>query len=277
MEIKVDHREQDPEQSLSSFEQPKPGMYQGVVDDVTVRFTTKGSSKTVRDIELVVKIIDDEDYAGARLWDYPSFSKAAMWKMDQLLLAVGLLSRSKRTYSFKSEADVKKKLKGKRITIRVRGDSYEGEYKAKIAQYMKARDEGDEEEEDEEFEESEESEESEEQGESEYTFEDISGMGIAQLREVADELEMDHAGVKKVALRDAILEELGLEEEDEEEEVDDGNEDWTLEDVNELQIKDLRVLADELEIDHVGLKKTALRNLIVEELGLEEEEEEAPF
>lgn len=276
MEIKVDHREQDPEQSLSSFEQPKPGVYQGVIDDVTVRFTEKGSSKKVRDIELVVKIIDDEDYSGARLWDYPSFSKAATWKMDQLLLAIGLLSRSKRTYVFKSEADVKKKLKGKRLTIRVRGDSYEGEYKAKIAQYMKARDEDDEEE-DEEFEEEEvENDELEEEDEAEHTLDEIAAMSIAQLREVADELEIDHAGVKKAALRELIVEELELEEEDDDDDDDEGDE-WTLDEVNELAIKELRTLADELEIDHSGLKKTALRNLIIEELGLEEDEDEAPF
>lgn len=238
MQIKVDHREQDPEQSLSSFEQPKPGVYQAEIDDATVRFHEKGSSKKPRDIELVIKIIDDDDYAGARLWDYPSFSKAAQWKMDQVLLAAGVLSRKKRTYTFKSEKDVKKKLKGKRVTIRVRADSYEGEYRARIAQYMKPRDEDEDEEE---FDEEE--------------FED------EELEEEDDEELVD--------------EDEDLDDEDEDEE-DFDEEEWTLEEVKAMKIAQLRELADDLDIDHSGLKKAEIRELIVEELELDEEDE-APF
>lgn len=212
MKIKIDHTDQDPSASTRSFEQPKPGVYPAVLDDATVRTTGSGSQTEPRDIEVVVKITGD-DYSGVRLWDYVSFSEAAQWKMDQLLLAAGVLSNKKRAKEFKTEKELERALKGTPVMIRVRGDSYEGEYRARVAQYLPG-DEPDEEVETEDLPPAETDEDEADEQVEEYTYEDIAGMKIVELRSLADDLEIDHAGVKKADLRDAILEEMGFDEEE---------------------------------------------------------------
>jgi len=242
LRIKLDHSEQDPDQSTASFEQPKPGIYRVRVEEATVRF----NNKKLRDIEVVAKVVAPK-YEGARLWDYPSFSKAAMWKMDQFMIAMGLMSRKKRRQEIKSEKELERKLKGTYAMVRVRGDSYEGEYKAKIAQWMP--------------------------DDEEYSGDDEDDDDIIDDEELED-LEDEEDLEEEVDDDDEEEEEDDDEDEDEDDEGDEGDEEYSASDIRAMKIKELRAVADDLGLDHEGVKKPDLRDLILEELGLEDEDDE---
>lgn len=285
MRIKLDHREQDPDQSISSFEQPKPGVYKGEVMAATVRFKEEGKAKDLRDIEVVIKLTEG-DYAGAQLWDYPSFSEAAEWRMDQFMLATGVLTRKKRTAEWKSERELEKALKGSPVVVRVKADSYNDEYRARISQYMRPADDDDEGDTGEDVFGEDEAEGEESDVEMPESIAQVRALKIKGLRDVADELGLDHRGIKKDDLRQDVIDELELDEDSEPEEADESDgaedaepdeEDWTLEAVKSCTIRELRDLAGELEIEHAGVTKTKLRNLIIEEFGFEEGEDEPPF
>lgn len=66
--------------------------------------------------------------------------------------------------------------------------------------------------------------EDEEEDEEEHTPESLNAKKLTELRDIADELEIDHSGMKKKGLVDAILAELSEEDEDEDEEDEDDEE-----------------------------------------------------
>ena len=129
MPFKFDVRESDPSKAIQGGgEQAPVGMYQAKVVKVTNRAETTNGEKN--DLEVIYEITGDangkalaEPYAV--LYDYVNFDVA--WKLDQFLQAMGLATSSKRT----GQGD-ENKLKGKKVKLRVKGDTWNGEYRAKV-------------------------------------------------------------------------------------------------------------------------------------------------
>lgn len=230
MKIKIDHTDQDPD-SITTFEQPKPGLYQAVIDAATVRFR----DGVLRDIEVVLKITNGR-YEGSKLWDYPSFSEAAKWRLDQFLLATGLLTREKRVLSVQSEKELQRQLTGKKVAIRVKGSSYNDEYRARVSQYIVPGQgtEDDDEDEDETMEELEAEpkpkkgskeevdvtiprvadDDDDEDNEFVVTKDLVTSMTVKALHDLAEEIGLAWKGIAKTDLQTLILEELELTDED---------------------------------------------------------------
>lgn len=154
-------------------------------------------------------------------------------------------------------------------------DAHQG-VKVRLA-FLANEDGGDEEEEEADEDEADEDEEEEaeeaddDSDEEGYTEEDLKALGLAELKELAEEYDVDTAKVKgKAKLVAAILEAQDGDEEAEEEE-DDEDEDEDDEDVidedalNEMALPALKKLAKEQGVTvKVGMKKDALIEAILE-------------
>lgn len=166
--------------------------------------------------------------------DYVSFSDAAQWKLDQFLQAVGIASRNKRSGSFDTAKIVNKKLK-----IRIKGDTYNGEYQARVGTYLVGTEDADEdlleddelEEEDwdEELDEDEAAdfdddsdEDAEDAEEDSYSLADLEEMSIKEVRGIFAEYELDMPKTRSKAKLIQALDDEGLVvgAEDDEEELD---------------------------------------------------------
>jgi hypothetical protein len=163
------------------------------------------------------------------LHDYVSFSSDSVWKLDQFLQAMGVATASR---GRKGKFDPAKMV-GKYVLINVKQDrSGEGdEYRARVRAVLRdarAKAQTEDEEEDEEYEDEEEGEvvdeeeeevEGEEEDEDEsYSEKDLATLTLADLKEIAEELEIDPLPRGRSKLTAAILEAQGGEEEAEEEE-----------------------------------------------------------
>ena len=104
----------------SQFKQPTPGLYSMKVEEANYR-----NADGKNDIELVLVIIGGE-FDGAKLWTYVGLSESAEWKMKELTDALGLPE--------KGELDTNK-LIGKKLKVKVNGDQYQGEYRARCGRF----------------------------------------------------------------------------------------------------------------------------------------------
>jgi hypothetical protein len=180
--VKFDVSGSDPKDAFKGgAEQPKPGAYNGKI--VQCKVGAKQGDPDNKRLEVIVEITDKKN-KGARLYDYIAFSEASQWKMDQFLQVLGVSSKSKRKGTFDTDDVV-----GESVKIRVAGDTYNGEYKAKLAAYL-PRDEDDDEdddidvdEDDEEIEDDEESDDDEEEEEEEESDEDEDEDEVAPYEE----------------------------------------------------------------------------------------------
>lgn len=130
MKVKFDVSGSDPKDAFKGgAEPPKPGVYKGKIVDCKVG--AKQGDPDAKRLEVTIEIIDDKKYKGARLYDYIAFSEASQWKMDQFLQVLGITSKSKRKGTFDTDDVV-----GEVVKIRVAGDTYNGEYRAKLAAYL---------------------------------------------------------------------------------------------------------------------------------------------
>lgn len=215
--VKFDVSGSDPDEAVGgNFEPPKPGVYKCKVFDVNSGFK-KGDDgkpdKSAPRLEVVYEV-QDKAYKGSRLFDYISFGESSQWKLDQFLQAFGLATKKKRKGTFDTD-DVK----GELCKVRVKADTYNGEYSAKVGAVMALaededadEDEEDEEEEDEEIEdedeEDEDEEEEEEEDDEEEAEDDYDDWGIPALRKELRDRELDDKG-KKQQLIDRLREDDG--------------------------------------------------------------------
>lgn len=136
MTIKFDVRSSDPAKAIAGGgEQAPVGMYLGKVVSIEDRRELKDNPKD--DLHVVYEITHTAEGKKAdgyaQLHDYVGFSDSQVWKMDQLLQALGAASTTKRTGEFDE-----KKQKGKKVKIRVKGETYNEEYRAKPGGVWKA-------------------------------------------------------------------------------------------------------------------------------------------
>jgi hypothetical protein len=119
-----------------------------------------------------------------------------------------------------------------------------------------------------------------------YTESDLKSKGIADLRKIAeDEFEVDSKGLKKAELIEAILEaqdedsddddDDDLDDDDEDEDDDDGDDDegYTLEELQELDLAELKALAKEEGVSYgPRTKREKLEAALFEVVGVEDDD-----
>jgi len=107
------------DRSKQEFTQPKIG---------SVQNCTVVQCKYVSEKNRLENIyqIDDGEAKGFRFWDYISLEEASAWRLDQFLIACGIDTLNKPEGTFNP-----KKLEKKKIKVRVKGEKYEGEDRAK--------------------------------------------------------------------------------------------------------------------------------------------------
>lgn len=249
-----------------AFEQPRPGLYEAKIFAAEVE-TPEGKDKRLKVTYEVIK----GKYKGARLYSYIAFTEEQKWKMDQLLLSVGIDTSKKE----KGKLSIKKDLLGKNVVIMVVADEYNGEYKGAHKRTYKWKplgaDDPEEYEEDEDAEEEEEEEE-EEWEEEEEEEDDLAELDRNELKALIKEEGLDIKVLKTMdddALRDAIRaarpeaeeeeEEEEAEEEEEEEEVEDDYDSWTLAKLKE-------------ELKSRGLKTTGAQSALIVRLRANDNE-----
>lgn len=137
--VKFDVRSSDPDKAISGGEQPPPGLYKAKIKELKTGYA-KGDDgepdKTRPRLEVVYELVGKKNANFVNLYDYLSFSEAAQWRLDQFLQAVGVASKSKRTGTFKTEQYL-----GHPVRIRVKGETYNNEYRARVGQVMGGSDE----------------------------------------------------------------------------------------------------------------------------------------
>jgi hypothetical protein len=242
--IKWDVSSSDPEQATRNFEPPVPGMYVAKVAECKLGYKKVDGVEDKKQPRLevtyeIVSGVGGKKHAGAHVWDYLSYSEAAAFRMDQFLQAVGVATKKKRKGTLDTE-----EITGLPVRLRVKGDTFNDAYQAKVGGVFQASDEdldelddelgddaGEDEEEDDE-EDEEESEEEEDETDS-YGLAALEEMGKAELIEVAKAMGLKPpADVRKKAatLAEWIFDNQpnppdGEEEEDEEEESEDDYDD----------------------------------------------------
>lgn len=164
--VKFNVTPSDPDAALrGAVEPPKPGVYKAKLVELKPGFK-KGDNgrpdKNAPRLEVVVEVIGDKKYKGARLYDYISFDEASAWKMDQFLQVLGVANKKKRTGEFDTDKQI-----GKTFGIRVTGETYNDEYRARLRSYLLPTEDEDADEDDEDLEDDEDVEDEDESDEEE--------------------------------------------------------------------------------------------------------------
>lgn len=272
--LKYDVSGSDPgEAAGKEFVQPRPGVYKAKVQKILL---AKPEGKDRR-IEITYAITDKsaEKANGAWLTDYVNVeSEAAVWRLDQLLLAFGITTAtSKRKGSFDVDT-----LLGKDCKIRVKADSYtpagetEAQYRGKIAAVLPASSDDSEDSEDL-TDPDEEPDTTEESGDDDERWVEIRGLEEeeidddvqAEIRAKAEEYGIDPDDYAEWNEVVAAVDEAAGEAEPEEEE--DATE---AVDYSEMEIGELRA-----ELKKRGLVSTGKKVDVI--ARLEESDSEGPF
>ena len=180
-------------QQGAGIEEPQPGRYNARVAECKIE--EKKRDKGVNQLAVAYQIKDHPTYGGAWVWERVplpeelggDMTERNEWKYIQFFVAMGELDPEG---GGTVDADTEE-LKGRDVLLRVRGGSYNGEYRAEVGSVLPPiGGSDDEEEDDEEFEEDEE----------EITAEDIDAMDGAALRELLTEHELKKPkGMKKIS------------------------------------------------------------------------------
>lgn len=184
--IKYDVSGEDHDRAASGANAPKPGWYNARIKSCASGFAKDDSGKSDKSrprIELVYEI-RDKKYRGAQVYDYISLLEASKWKLDQFLQAVGIKTSKKEKGTFDTD-DVQ----GTDVKLRVRGDTYNDEYRAKVGRVASADAETDEDDEEEEETDEEEEEEEEEESDEEEDEEEDEDEEELEEEDLEDEEE----------------------------------------------------------------------------------------
>lgn len=187
----------------SNFESPQPGTYRTKVFSVVDRTAMEGKN----DWEVVLEVQNEGRFKGARLWFYLVWGESSAWKRREFIEALGM--------KLKGVLD-SDRLVDKEVGAVVVADSYNGEYKGRIAKFIpiSALDDDADDDEDEVDEDEVDAEDDDEGDEEEQ---DYSSMTANELRKLVDEREL-HLSAKDRKDKDAMIAAL---EEDDEEDADD--------------------------------------------------------
>jgi hypothetical protein len=285
--IKYDVRDVEPSRS---FDKPIPvGVYRMSIANALKRKSNSGNDM----LEIEMEVLKGE-HKGRKVWEYIVLDESSEWKVRQLIDALG--------EKLKGTLDTDK-LIGKTLTIKTKHDSFErdneeGETEivvtSKVASLLPLKKAGEDAEAEEETEPEEETEaEAEEETEGEYTWDDLQEMDRKELKAFIKENESDHKvkkGESDDAIRDALAEEFGIEkgedaeaeeetepEEETEAEAEEETEgEYTWDDLQEMDRKELKAFIKENESDHKvkkGESDDAIRDALAEEFGIEKGED----
>lgn len=302
--VKVDMTGVDPEESLRNDFTPAPqGVHRAKVISVTPD-TSKSSNKPM--LVVVVQPVGEDGTVYSQIWSYLTFASEgyAAKKMDQFLLAAGVLTKSKRKASFNPDS-----LKGKTVKVNVRAkrqdegtpDEYRGVYQPEVSAFLvddsdedldlNTDGELDTDFDDEEFGENEEAD--EEETVQLFTDAEIDAMDAAELKghlaenyEVATKLRKTDALAALLKKTQAkYVEDNGLDDPNAEEGDDEEDEEWGEEDeedtseyLTEAQLKEmdnatLRTTMKDFDLNPKDYKtKSAVIKAILEAQAADDEE-----
>jgi hypothetical protein len=103
-------------------EQPQPAVYTVKLAEVNDRRGVDGHN----DLEVIVDFFQDEGLA--RVWSYINFGDSSRWKFREFTDALGLKPKG----SFDPA-----KLVGKKVNVKITGDQYQGDYRARVNRWLK--------------------------------------------------------------------------------------------------------------------------------------------
>lgn len=214
----------------ASGEQPQPAVYTVKIAEINDRRGQDGKN----DLEVIVDFFQDEGIA--RVWSYLNFGDSSRWKFREFTDALGLKA--------KGQFDPAK-LVNKKVNVKISGDQYQGEYRARVNRWMKPGKVSENGEEPEEGEEGDEAEAAAEEDYSEWT--------VDELKDEIEErgLEMP-SGRKTAAKLITVLEESDASEEEPEEEA---GEEEAADDYDEWPLNDLKDEANERGLEMPDLVK----------------------
>jgi len=126
--LKYDVSGSDPEKAKGggAFVPPQPGVYKAKINEID-----QTESKAGNPMLKVTSKVTDKKFNGALLFDYIVLNEASEWKLDQFLQAMGIATTKKR----KGSVDLDE-LIGKGFKVRVKGETYNDEYQARVGAYL---------------------------------------------------------------------------------------------------------------------------------------------
>ena len=156
MGLKIKYDSTKVDRSKDNGEPPKPGVYR-----MTIKEASHVPPKDGKDayIQFIVRIKDGSS-KGYGFWDRVSLGESSAWKLDQYIQAALSIDTSKKS---KGSIDIADFLNAD-VMGRVKHDTYEGEYRPKLAAVLPYQSDEDEDDEDEDDEDDEDVEDEEDDG-----------------------------------------------------------------------------------------------------------------
>ena len=175
----------------SNFEKPTPGVYDARIDEITQKQSKSGNPM----LEVVVEITGPK-FVGSKVWDYIVLNENSLWKLDQFLQAFGIASTKKRKGTVDTD-----ELLGETVKVRIKGETYNDEYSARLGAYMMSSDDDDDADDDsdddiEESDRDEDEDDIEDVDEDEEPEDDYQDMTVPQLREELEQRDLVTNGAK---------------------------------------------------------------------------------
>lgn len=258
--VKYDLRDVE---AAGGFDAPPPGLYRAKLVECNMTQSKAGNDM----LECVYELIRG-DFKGSKVWDYIVLGVEGFpeRKLRQFLEAVEHIVGKKNA---KGNFDPDE-FEESEVQLRLKNETYEDEPRARVAAVLPLPDADEDEEE---LDEEEEDGEEEEGAGEEYTYEDLEGMSLKELKEVIDEEELEGIRVTKKSKQETVLakvaEALELEPEEEEEE-EEGDED-------EVEYEDMTPAELKAECKDRGLKTAGKKAVLIARLEKDDEEAEDPF
>lgn len=115
----------------NDFEPIPAGVYEAVIDGKGIETRLSQAGNETLNIPFV--IVDDENYAGRRVFENFVLTESAAWKIGQLLAATGLYDAERDGTKFVVDTDkLPSQLDQKRVRIRVKIEEYDGRRRNRI-------------------------------------------------------------------------------------------------------------------------------------------------
>lgn len=115
----------------NDFEPIPAGVYEAVIDGKGIETRLSQAGNETLNIPFV--IVDDENYAGRRVFENFVLTESAAWKIGQLLVATGLYDAERDGTKFVVDTDkLPSQLDQKRVRIRVKIEEYDGRRRNRI-------------------------------------------------------------------------------------------------------------------------------------------------